>query len=150
MVSWVYKQRIITAAIIGAAGALVALTIAMAAGDGLRDLGFIRVAAAGAFLSGLLVAPGFGGAGTKGWFLSGLAFGAATVLGAVVAVILMPVDAALFGQGGQGISREILRLAPMGPIYVGMMMVENLAVAAAWLGALACVQLTSAGLKQQS
>lgn len=91
--------RFTLAGMIAAAGAIVAFGISVLSPDLLRQSGvfkdtlpFVRVAAGGALCAGLLVAPGFGRAGGWGWALSSLSFLAATILGAVLAWLMIPLE----------------------------------------------------------
>ncbi|MFC6759465.1 hypothetical protein ACFQFQ_08110 [Sulfitobacter porphyrae] len=92
MTTLTLQQRFAVAAAIGAAGGGVALAMIGQGKFGYGDAGFLRVASAGAFLAGLLVAGGFGGQGVPGLLRALLSFLGATVLGAVIAVLLMPFD----------------------------------------------------------
>lgn len=128
-------QRFGRAAAVGAAGFAVAFSIMIADGGFQTDYSFLRVATAGAFLSGLLFAGTFGGRGAWGWFCSGLGFGCATVVGAIIAVMLLPLDEVLMHSDILGNLRQMPASGLLGPVYVLSMLVENQWVAMAWVGA---------------
>lgn len=111
-------QRFGRAALVGAAGGAVALAIMMADSMFRSDYSFLRAATMGAFLAGLLVARGFGGAGTRGWFWAGASFAAATILGALFAVPLLFLDEMLMPMGVLATLGESATTALWGPVYV--------------------------------
>ena len=129
------SQRFARAAAVGAAGFAVALAIMVSDRAFQTDYSFLRVATAGAFLSGLMFAGTFGGKGAWGWFRSGLGFGFATIVGAILAVMMLPFDIALMRISVFDDLRGLPSGSLMGPLYVVSMIIENLWVAAAWIGA---------------
>lgn len=141
MTKMTFQQRFGVALAVGAAGGIVALAITQAGGAMFRDWGFLRVATAGAFLAGLLVAPGFGGAGVRRWFVSGVSFGTATILGAIFAVMLMPLEEILTSSRWLRVVSEMAGSSLFGPVYVIGMIGDNLRVLAGWIGALTAIQV---------
>jgi len=126
-------QRFGRAALVGIAGGIVASAIMMSDSMFRHDLGFLRAAIMGAFLAGLIVARGFGGQGARGWFRSGLSFGAASVLGAALAVPFLGFDAWLMRTDMMRSLSEGTGTALLGPVYVlGLIGGERL-VLKAWL-----------------
>lgn len=133
-------QRFGRAALIGMAGGAVAFAIMMSDSMFRTDYGFMRAAVMGAFLAGLLVARGFGGQGSWGWFCAGASFAAATVMGAVFAVPLMFLDEMLVPEDllntlGELVSavRTLTLSTVLGPAYVVVLIFSKLMVLKAWL-----------------
>jgi len=87
------QHRFARALMIGAAGGAVALALLSQERALYWEWSIVRCAAAGAFLAGLMVARGFGGTGAWMWFRAGFFFSFATVLGAIIAICLLPLDA---------------------------------------------------------
>ena len=126
-------QRFGRASLVGIAGAIVASAIMMSDSAFRHEFGFLRAATMGAFLAGMILARGFGGAGAWGWFRTGITFGAATVLGAIIAVPLMGFDAWLMStdliRGLWSWSGSVL----LGPVYVLSLLGGSALVLKAWV-----------------
>lgn len=137
------KQRFARAAAIGAAGFAVASAIILTDGQLRGDWGFLRCATAGAFLAGLIFAGAFGRGGAWGWFYAGAGFGGSTVMGAIFAVLLLPLDGTFSQMGVLRFLGDPLEAGLFGPVYVAMMMGQNPGVAAVWAVALAALHLTA-------
>ena len=126
-------QRFGRAALVGIAGGAVAFAIMMSDSMFRADYGFLRAATMGAFLAGLLVARGFGGQGTRGWFWAGTSFAAATILGGVFALPLLFLDEMLVPKDFLRDFGEFAALVFLGPIYVVGLMGSKLLVLKAWV-----------------
>ncbi len=135
------RTRFIRAGMVGATGAVVAVAITLFERHFSGDWSFVRCAAGGAFLAGLVFARCFGGTGAWGMFRAGMGFGAATALGAICAVLLLPFDQALMNglglPGGYSLFDGVLSGSMIGPLFVLGEMIENFWVAMAWLAMLA-------------
>ena len=127
------KQRFGRAALVGIAGGAVAWAIMIADNTFRADYSFLRAAIMGAFLAGLIVARGFGGRGARGWFMAGLSFALATVLGAIFAVPLIFLDDAFVPKDLLRTFGEVAGMILLGPLYVGGLMGGKLLVLKAWL-----------------
>ena len=133
-------QRIARAIMIGGVGGGVALAITL--GDPLfrGEVGFVRAAACGAFLAGLLVARGMGGAGLRGWFQSALTFAAATVLGAAFAVPILILDGWLMETRFMASLGDLAALVLVGPVYVLAAVLETYMIWAVWAAGFIALQ----------
>lgn len=137
MTTLTLQQRFAVATAIGAAGGGVALAMIGQGHFGIGDARFLRVATAGAFLAGLLVAGGLGGQGGPGLLRALLSFLGATVLGAVLAVLLIPLDL-LWSQVVLLASlRDWMAGSVAGPIHVLGVLADDLLVFAVWAGGVA-------------
>lgn len=87
------RRRFFRANLIGFAGLAVAGGAVLQDGSYQSVGPFLRCAAGGAFLAGLLLAGLFGRRGCKGGFLAGLGVSAVTVLGVLFGVVLLPLEA---------------------------------------------------------
>ncbi|QFT60339.1 hypothetical protein FIU94_16035 [Sulfitobacter sp. THAF37] len=125
-------QRFSIGLVIGAAGAGVALTIQATTGTFSGEAGFVRVASAGALLSGLALAEGFGRPGWVGLIRSVLSFAGATVFGAMISVMLLPVDQFLSEMDPFDPLRDALSAAVVGPLFVLGSIAEEVAVLGIW------------------
>ena len=137
MTTLTLQQRFAVAAAIGAAGGGVALAMIGQGKFGYGDAGFLRVASAGAFLAGLLVAGGFGGQGVPGLLRALLSFLGATVLGAVIAVLLMPFDSLWRQVLPLEILRDWVAGSLVGPLHVLEVLADDLLVLVVWAGGVA-------------
>lgn len=138
-----FKQRFFRANLIGLAGGAVAGAIVLHDGS-FHNVGpFLRCAAAGAFLAGMLLAGLFGRGGCGGWFLAGLGFSMATVLGVVFGITLLPVDALLV-QGRTGLGTLISPISwGWGLAYVLVALWDKAGVLIAWFAGLAGTHLAA-------
>ena len=127
------RQRFGRAALVGMAGGAVALAIMSADSMFRTDYGFLRAATMGAFLAGLIVARGFGGRGSWGWFWAGLSFAGATIMGAIFAVPLLFLDEMLFPENMLRELGNFVGASVYGPIYVLSLLGGKLLVLKAWL-----------------
>ncbi|APE43075.1 hypothetical protein BOO69_06330 [Sulfitobacter alexandrii] len=125
-------QRFPIALVIGSAGAAVALAIQATTGTFSGEAGFVRVAGAGALLGGLALADGFGRPGWAGLIRSVLSFAGATVFGAMMAVVLLPLDQFLSDIDPFGPLRDAVSAAVVGPLFVLGSILEEAAVLAVW------------------
>ena len=127
------KQRFIRATFVGAAGGAVALAIVISGSHVGEDWSFVSVATAGAFLAGLLLARGFGGQGAWAFFRAGLFFSMATILGAIFAVALIPVEEVIINNGRWLGIAPVFQSTFIGPAFVGDMVSRGGLTTAIWL-----------------
>lgn len=113
------EQRFGVACAVSVAGGLVALSLMVIERHIELDFGIFRVALGGAFFAGLALADGFGRNGVKGFLIATLAFGAATIAGAIFAVWLMPLDG-VWSMSPAAFMRpnEVLQTGLLGPLYL--------------------------------
>lgn len=103
------RQRLTRASLIGGAGLSVAWAIIMSDGSYRHAGVFLRCAGGGAFLAGVILADLFGRGGCRGWFLAGMGYSGATVLGVIFGMCLLPLDAAVM----RAVDDWIAALAPV-------------------------------------
>lgn len=149
------QQRFETALIIGAAGGAVALALtgadrSLVAGWG-QDWGFVRLACAGAFVSGLLVADAFGHRGWRGALAAGVGFVVATVIGAMAAFCLMPIEGWLTGVTPFPGNLGPLHVADalLAPVFVLGSVLGSVPLAVVWAGSAWSVHEVARGLRKR-
>ena len=141
------KERFGVATAIGSSGGLVAHAITQASPYFNDDLGFCRGAAAGAVVAGFLLAGGFGRSGAGGWALAALSFAGATLIGAAIAVLFLPLEAFVARLDLPDIALGFLGSLAMGPLYVVEMVTSKGAVLLPWIGSVLGIHLIALRLK---
>lgn len=135
------RTRFARASMVGLTGLTVAIAITQFDRHFQGDWGFVRCAAGGAFLAGLMFARSFGGQGAWGMFCAGMGFGASTVLGAIFAVLLMPFEQMLaqiiptqISLLGESVEiAGLLGASLLGPLYVLTTVADHTQVLLAWI-----------------
>ncbi len=141
------KERFGVATGIGVSGGLVAQAITQASPYFAGDFGFCRCAAAGAFLAGFVLASGFGRSGLGGWVLAAVTFVAATLIGAAVAVMFLPLEAFIASLDLPELALTFVGGLAMGPLYVVEMVTGKLGVLLLWVGSILGIHLLAQYLR---
>ena len=140
MIRTTLLQRVGVAGTIGVSGALVGLMIARL--EPLFDsAGFVGCAAAGAFAAGLVLADGFGRRGPWGWALSAASFALATVLGAAIAVLFLPLEDLIARIDLPGLAINLANASILGPVYVMEMVTGRGGIFLPWAVSVLAVHL---------
>ncbi|MEM6304173.1 MAG: hypothetical protein AAF744_05595 [Pseudomonadota bacterium] len=142
------QKRTGVATAVGLSGALTAFAITQASPFFSGDAGFCRCAGAGAFVAGFLLAGGFGKAGAQGWMWAAGTFACATVLGALCAVLFLPLDDFVARLEVPQMALGLLSGLAMGPFYVLEMLTSDLAVLLPWFGSILAIQLLALYLRE--
>lgn len=141
------QQRFGVATAIGFSGGLVAHAIGQAGPYFADDFGFCRCAAAGAFMAGFVFAGGFGREGVSGWLWAAVSFVAATLVGAVVAVAFLPLEAFMQQLDLPNLAMDFAGWLAMGPLYVVEMVTSKVAVLLPWIGSVLGIHLLAQYLR---
>ncbi len=141
------KERFGVAVAIGISGGLVAQAIMQASPYFNGDMGFCRCAAGGAFVAGFVLAGGFGRTGIWGWALAAGSFVAATLIGAVVAVMFLPLENFIASLDLPGVALSFAGGLALGPLFVAEMVTGKASVLLPWAGSVLGIHLLAQYLR---
>ena len=142
------QHRLGVALAVGLSGGLVAQAITGSAPLLGPDWGFCVCAAVGAFIAGFVLAPGFGIAGVRGWAIAGLTFIVATLLGAAVAVLFLPLEGFLARVEVPQLALDYASAMAIAPLFVLSELFNTINVLLPWLGSILCIHLLAQYLRR--